>query len=234
MIAREGLHLIILGFVLTAGLLVVASRYDSKIAFAASLVFGVLAIFTTFFFRDPTRSVPDRTDVLLAPADGKVIAVDSTSQYPDVGEKATKIAIFLSIFYVHVNRLPAGGRITRVDYNPGRFFAAFRDKASSENEQTEIRMETSGGHTIVFKQIAGLIARRIACHLEAGQEVNGGERFGIIRFGSRAELIVPADCEIRTRVGEHVKAGCSVIGYLPAEPQTQKLDDDVRGRNVEI
>jgi len=234
MIAREGLHLIIIGFILTVGLLAVASRYDSKVAFGVSLVFGILTIFTTYFLRDPNRSAPDQTGVLLAPADGRILAIDTTSQCPYVGEKATKVSIFLSIFDVHVNRVPTRGRIDRVDYNRGRFFAAFKDKASMENEQTEIRMETPGGHRIVFKQIAGLIARRIACHLRAGQEVARGERFGIIRFGSRAELIVPVDCEIRARVGEHVKAGESVIGFLPVEPQAQRLENDARGRNVEI
>jgi len=163
-----------------------------------------------------------------------VIAIDTTSKYPYVGEQATRVSIFLSIFDVHVNRIPAAGRVTRVDYNRGKFFAAFKDKASSENEQTEIQMETPGGHRIVFKQIAGLIARRIACHLEPGQEVAGGERFGIIRFGSRAELVVPVECEIRARLGEHVKAGKSVIGLLPVTPQPQRLEDDAKGRNVEI
>lgn len=234
MIAREGIHLIVIGLVLTIGLIAVAARYDSRIAFGFSLVMGILTIFATFFFRDPGRTAPDESGVLLAPADGRILSIDTTTLYPYVGEQATRVSIFLSIFDVHVNRVPASGTVDQVDYNPGKFFAAFKDKASLENEQTEIRLVTSVGEKIIFKQIAGLIARRIACHLEAGQKVSGGDRFGIIRFGSRAELIVPAGSRILARVGDHVSAGKSIIGHLPAKPEEQRSENDARGRNVEI
>ncbi len=234
MIAREGLYVILAGVILTVGLVLTASRWDSKIAFVLSLIFGVLTIFTVFFFRDPNRNVSPQPGLLVAPADGRVIAIENLTENPYVGGPAKKVSIFLSIFDVHVNRVPASGRIDYVAYNPGKFFAAFQDKASHLNEQTEIGMVTSQGYKIIFKQIAGLIARRIVCNLAEGDEVAVGERFGIIKFGSRAELIVPSASDITASVGEHVTAGESVIGYLPREISSSETKDNARGRNVEI
>jgi phosphatidylserine decarboxylase len=234
MIAREGLYIILTGLIMTIGLVLVATRWDSRVAFAFSLIFGCLTIFIAYFFRDPSRSVTPGHGMLVAPADGRVIAIEKLSHDPYLGGAAQKVSIFLSVFDVHVNRVPASGRIDYVRYNPGRFFAAFKDKASHLNEQTEIGMTTAAGPRIIFKQIAGLIARRIVCKLKEGAEVDAGERFGMIRFGSRVELIVPASAEIQVSVGEHVKGGGSVVGYLPAEPSNSEHGGNARGRNVEI
>ncbi len=233
MIAREGLHLILIGLVLITGLVLLASRYDSKVLFVLSLIFGLLTIFTTFFFRDPPRSLTPEPGILTAPADGKILAVEEVLDSTFVGPKAIKISIFLSVFDVHVNRIPASGKIDYVKYNPGKFFAAFQDKASHLNEQTDIGMETSTGHKIIFKQIAGLIARRIVCNLNEGDEVTAGDRFGMIRFGSRAEMFLPPGSDIRVKVGDHVAGGESVIGYLPLE-SVNSQGNDAQGRNVEI
>ncbi|UCG62440.1 MAG: phosphatidylserine decarboxylase family protein [Candidatus Zixiibacteriota bacterium] len=234
MIAREGLHIIVIGLVITAGLVVVATRYDSRSALVLSLVFGLLTVFSIFFFRDPVRKITASDGCLVAPADGRVIAVESIPDHPYIGGPAVKVSIFLSIFDVHVNRVPASGRIDYVSYNPGKFFAAFKDKASHLNEQTEIGMTASRGHKIIFKQIAGLIARRIVCRLEAGDEVSAGDRFGIIRFGSRAELIFPAESDVRVKLGQHVAGGKSQIGYLPPENDNPIEESNARGKNIQI
>jgi phosphatidylserine decarboxylase len=234
MIAREGLHIILVGLVLTAGFIVVASRYDSKVLFALSVVFGILTLFSTFFFRDPVRNISVGPGGLVSPADGRVIAVETITDNQIVGDEAIKVSIFLSVFDVHINRVPASGKIDFVRYNPGKFLVAFKDKASHLNEQTEIGMTTETGHKIVFKQIAGLIARRIVCKLKQGDEVSVGDRFGMIRYGSRAELIVPKDTEIKVKVGQHIKGGEGIIGYLPSQPSKSDSESNARGTNIEI
>ncbi|MBD3404022.1 phosphatidylserine decarboxylase family protein [candidate division GN15 bacterium] len=215
MIAREGLHLILIALATTGILIVLAARFDSRSLFVISLVFGLLTLFTTFFFRDPPRACPDDPGILVSPADGRIVAIDSLPDHPWVGGPAIKVSIFLSVFDVHINRVPATGTVDAVDYNAGEFIAAYHDKASDVNEQTEIRMTSSDGHRIVCKQIAGVIARRIVCHLTAGDEVGAGDRFGLIRFGSRTDLIVPADSRIDVTMGQTVKGCQTVMGYLP-------------------
>jgi phosphatidylserine decarboxylase len=214
MIAREGFPFIFIGLALTVLLILGASRWDSRWLFAASMVFGILTLFTTFFFRDPNRSFEPEMGALIAPADGTILRVDTLENHPFIAGKVTKVSIFLSVMNVHVNRVPATGRIDFVKYNPGKFFAAWADKASELNEQTEIGMTLPNGQRIVFKQIAGLIARRIVCRLTPQEEVAAGERFGMIRFGSRTELFVPADSKIAVRPGDKVKGGKTIIGYL--------------------
>lgn len=234
MIAREGLYIILIGLVLTVGFILVASRYDSKTLFGLSLVFGVLTLFSTFFFRDPARTVNIDAGGLVAPADGRILAIENITDNQFMGGEALKVSIFLSIFDVHVNRVPAAGKIEYVKYNPGKFFSAFKDKASHLNEQTEIGMTAATGHKIIFKQIAGLIARRIVCKLNEGDNVSAGDRFGMIRFGSRTELIVPEGTDIAVKVGQHVKGGKTVMGYLPSELSGSDKESDARGKNVEI
>lgn len=234
MIAREGLYFILIGLILTVGFIVVASRYDSKVTFGLSIVFGVLTLFSTFFFRDPARYADVEAGGLVSPADGRILAVESLADNRFEGGEATKVSIFLSIFDVHVNRVPATGKIDYVKYNPGKFFAAFKDKASHLNEQTEIGMTAATGHKIIFKQIAGLIARRIVCKLKEGDDVSAGDRFGMIRFGSRAELILPKSTVIAVKVGEHVKGGESVIGHLPSQTSKSDLESNAKGKNIEI
>ena len=196
MIAREGLPLILAGLVVTVIVLLGALRLNSWWLFGVMAVLALLTLFTTFFFRDPRRVVAGTPGLLLAPADGKVLRFDTVDNHPHVGGRAVKISIFMSILDVHINRIPATGVIDYVKHNPGKFFAAFEDKASDLNEQTEIGLTAESGGKIVFKQIAGLIARRIVCRLRPGDSVIAGDRFGMIRFGSRAELFVPAESEV--------------------------------------
>lgn len=214
MIARDGWIFILIGLALTVAALWLATRWDSRTAFVGSVAFALATLFTVYFFRDPDRSVAGEPGLLVAPADGRIVKIDTLASHHFVGEKTIQVSIFLSIFDVHVNRIPASGLVEYVKYNPGKFLAAYKDKASEENEQTEIGLLTESGPRIAFKQIAGTIARRIVCRLDQGDPVVAGRRFGMIRFGSRVDLLVPPDTRIMVKVGEHVKGGKSIMGYL--------------------
>lgn len=233
MIARDGWTFILIGLVLTIIFIWMATRWDSRTAFVFSLIFAFLTTFTAYFFRDPDRSATIQPGMLLAPADGKIVMIDTLDNHPFVGDKAIQVSIFLSVFDVHINRVPAGGLIDYVNYNPGEFFAAYEDKASLLNEQTEIGMITETGAKIAFKQIAGLIARRIVCDLVAGDRVIAGDRFGLIRFGSRTDILLPANSQVAVKLGDRVRGGETVIGQLAplaTEPDTHESDDETNAR----
>jgi len=171
---------------------------------------------------------------LALPADGRIVGIDTVDNHPYVGGRAVKISIFLSMLDVHINRVPATGTVDYVKYNPGKFFAAYKDKASYLNEQTEIGITTDSGDKIVVKQIAGIIARRIVCRLREGESVRVGEKFGMICFGSRTDLFVPLDSDLRVHMGDHMKGGLTVIGYLPARGTPAVPDNAAKGENVEL
>ncbi len=232
MIAREGLPFIAVGLLLTVLLILLASRVDSKTLFVISLLTGLLTLFVTFFFRDPPRSFAPDPYALVSPADGRVLSVDTVDNQSFIGSKATRIAIFLSVFDVHINRIPVSGVINYVKYNPGKFFAAYEDKASLENEQTEIGMTAASGEKIIIKQIAGIIARRIVCRIKDGDSVAAGERFGLIRFGSRTELFFPADADVSVKVGDHVAGGKTIVGHLPETNQSKTEKSEMKGNNA--
>ncbi len=221
MMAREGIPFVVVGLALTLLLLIVATRWDSRWFFWAGVLLGLLTMFTIFFFRDPERSFRNAPGALVSPADGKVIGVEQLESFPTMSGRVVKISIFLSVFDVHVNRVPADGEVEYVKYNPGKFFAAFDDKASTLNEQTEIGIRASG-QSIVVKQIAGLIARRIVCRLHEKETVIAGARFGLIRFGSRTELFVPASSRIEVKLGDRVRGGETILGYLPTTKQSRE------------
>lgn len=206
-VAREGLPFILISAVPTVAVIVAT---DARIL-EALLVF--ITAFVVYFFRDPDRDVPADKDAIVSPADGRVIKVERVNDERFTGAVATKISIFMSLFNVHVNRAPSDARVLRVIYNPGRFFSANLDKASLENEQNAIVAEGPDGRTFAFNQIAGLVARRIVCYPEAGSILRKGERFGLIRFGSRLDVYLPAECRVDVRVGEKVKAGSSIVGW---------------------
>jgi len=234
MIARDGFLFIIIGFILTVIFVLLAVRWDSYWLFALGLIFAILTVFTTFFFRDPSRHFTPEPGIIVAPADGKVVAVDTLDNHPYVGEQAIKISIFLSIFDVHVNRIPTDGTIDYVKYNPGKFFAAYKDKASELNEQTEIGIITGDGTRLIVKQIAGVIARRIVCNLHQGDVVSAGKRFGMIRFGSRTDLILPAGSDINITLGEHVTGSKTVMGYLKNKDVRNVDHEEANGKNVKL
>jgi len=207
-IAREGLPFIGIGVAFC--LLFAVLDLD-----LAAAILGALTLFTIYFFRDPERRNASSEKTVLAPADGRILGVHSLEDGKSLlGEPGTKVSIFMSIFNVHVNRIPANGRISGISYFPGRFFSANLDKASAQNENNRVTLETSG-RQIVFVQIAGLIARRIACWIKEGDEVKAGQRFGLIRFGSRLDVYLPRDIRVVVQKGQKVKAGESILGYLP-------------------
>jgi phosphatidylserine decarboxylase len=172
---------------------------------AGVLIF--LGLFVLFFFRDPERFSPRDADAIVSPADGRVMEVVEES----LGDKpGRRISVFLSIFDVHVNRSPVAGRITKIEYRTGKFYAAMRGKASAENEQNAFTVQSERGD-VVFKQIAGWVARRIVCWKSVGDSVIRGERVGMIRFGSRMDIWLPEGVEIVVRPGQHVAGGSSVL-----------------------
>lgn len=171
-----------------------------------------LAVFVISFFRDPERDIPRDKNSVVSPADGKVIRVERLQEDKFLGEEAFRISIFMTIFNVHVNRIPASGKVEDLSYNPGRFFSANLDKASNENEQNALFIKADNKRRFVVVQIAGLIARRIVCYAKKGEYVEKGNRFGMIRFGSRLDLYLPLDCLIKVKIGDKVKAGSSVLG----------------------
>ena len=173
-----------------------------------------LLLFVAYFFRDPDRVTPTRGGLVICPADGVVQLIDKAVPPPelDMGDGARpRVCVFMNVFNVHVNRVPMDGEITKISYRPGRFFNASLDKASEFNERMSIRMTTSENHDIAFVQIAGLVARRIKCDVVEGQKVNAGERFGLIRFGSRVDVYLPEGIEPMVCVGQSTVAAETVL-----------------------
>lgn len=173
-----------------------------------------LTLFTVYFFRNPERCIPTEEDAVVAPADGKVIFVGNVLEDRYFQADAVKVSIFMSVFNVHVNRAPASGKVVDMFYNKGEFFNAALDKASLQNEQAGILLETEGGSKLLFVQIAGLIARRIVTYPVVGDLLKRGMRYGLIRFGSRVDVYFPAGTEVLVRVGERTVAGESVLAYV--------------------
>lgn len=178
----------------------------------------VLTLWCIFFFRDPERVIPTEDNVVVSPADGVVTLIERGVAAPDdlnLGDKKwNKISVFLNVFNVHVNRVPVAGKITQVSYKPGKFLSANDTGASSENERNSVVVKTATGTEIIFVQVAGLVARRIISDATEGQEVKTGDRYGIIRFGSRADLYFPDNVEIKALVGQTMIGGETVIAKL--------------------
>lgn len=177
----------------------------------AAIVFLCLALFVFSFFRDPEREIPAEPGAVVSPADGRVVVV---ADEDNAGRPGKRISIFLAVWNVHVNRAPATGIITKLEYKPGKFLAAMREQASTQNEQNVFTLSTDTGE-IVFKQIAGLIARRVVSWKQTGDRVTRGERIGLVRFGSRADLWVPQGSEISVKVGDNVKGGSTILALCP-------------------
>ena len=194
---------------------------------AASFVFGwltrpawaipplLLALFLLWFFRDPEREIPDAAGAVVSPADGKVTDVSFIAAG---GEKRTRISIFLSVFDVHVNRSPIAGVVREVRYQRGRFLNAMNAASAELNEQNIVTLEGSG-QVVIFKQIAGLLARRIVFYPRVGDLLRRGQRVGLIKFGSRVDVLFGADARLQVKVGDRVRGGSTVIAYLPARSE---------------
>jgi phosphatidylserine decarboxylase len=182
---------------------------------AVAVFFSLLTLFVISFFRDPERSIPPGEKAVLSPADGKIITVEPCWEERLLKGPSLKISIFMSLFNVHVNRIPLTGRVIEISYQAGKFIRANLDKASTMNEQNALLMETPEGTRLLFVQIAGLIARRIVCWVKKGDAVERGCRFGMIRFGSRLDIYLPRDAQLQVRVGQKALAGQTILGHLP-------------------
>ncbi len=181
---------------------------------AAALFFMLVFIFSFWFFRDPDRYIDmeeENTRAIISPADGKVINVGNYLDEEYRMEESQIVSIFMNVFDVHVNRYPVKGKVEHLNYKKGKFMAAWNDKASEYNEQTIIGIR-SGENMVTVKQIAGLIAKRIVCYADIGDEVEQGQKLGLIKFGSRVDLILPVECDLTVKVGDRVKAGQTVLG----------------------
>lgn len=178
------------------------------------LVLLLLTLFVLWFFRNPQRKTPEKEKLVISPADGKVIRIEETASEEQPGKTCLKISIFMNIFNVHVNRIPYSGRVRFIRYRSGKFLSANLDKASALNERNTVMVQTDDGREIMTVQIAGLIARRIVCWLREGMQVRKGDRFGLIRFGSRLEVFLPLGSAILVEVGDRVRAGETPIGEL--------------------
>ena len=212
MIAVYGLKFILIGAVLTIACALWSTSKDSLTLFIVSILLAFVTLFLIYFYRNPVRIVPEGENNILSIADGRILSIeDIENQF--IGGPGKKVSIFLSVFDVHINRIPISGTIVYVKYSPGQFFKAFVDEASDKNEQTEIGLDFGAGK-MIFKQIVGILARRIVCKIEQGQKVTGGDIFGMIHFGSRAELFLPANVEIVAKVGQMVKGGETIIGKV--------------------
>jgi len=187
----------------------------------SAIVLVCLAIFVFSFFRDPERVIPAEPGAIVSPGDGRVVVVTDEEA---AGQPGKRISIFLAVWNVHVNRAPAAGVITKMEYRPGKFLAAMRERASMENEQNVFTLSTDAGE-MVFKQIAGLIARRVVSWKREGERVARGERIGLVRFGSRVDVWLPKDAEILVKLGENVKGGSSVLARWPAKAVSSHLAD---------
>lgn len=208
-IHKDGIFIILLAAVAT---FLVSALFSYSIGW----VFAFLTLWCMYFFRNPSRATPVIEDIVVSPADGIVTEVSYAKPPAEmqIQEEMLKIGIFLNVFNVHVNRVPVDGKIIKLHYNPGKFFNASLDKASIHNERQTILMTSNSGKNIVFAQIAGFVARRIVCDLEEDMEVKAGERFGIIRFGSRVDVYLPKDAMPLTCVGQTMIGGETIIANL--------------------
>lgn len=197
-------------------LFVTNAYHPGVILFSFSLIFLLLSVFLIFFFRDPERIVPPGENLIISAADGKVITIKPFENLDIIGVGGTLVSVFMSVFDVHVNRAPLSGQVKYLKYNPGKFLPAFKDKASLENEQIEVGIENNHGR-IILKQIAGIIARRIVCKLKSGDSVKAGQRIGMIKFGSRLDLFLPENVEIKVKLNQKVRAGETIIGIFKNE-----------------
>jgi phosphatidylserine decarboxylase len=219
-IAREGFPFVLGAFLFTAACGALSLSFGSStLAIVTAALFAV-TFWVIWFFRNPERTPPDGDDLVISPADGRVLhAVEVDDPQWSDGGRVVKVSIFMNVFNVHVNRVPVSGTVIRQKYHPGKFLVASLDKTSAENERSGLTIRDAAGRVYTVVQIAGLVARRIATYPKEGDRLVRGNRYGLIRFGSRLELYLPRGTEIRVREGERTRAGETIIGVLPtAEP----------------
>lgn len=206
-IARPGYSFIAVSAFVTAVLAITGLKLIAVIGLAVT-------VFICFFFRDPDRVCPDEKNTVVSPADGRIVFAGHLEKCPYFEGSCQKISVFMSVFNVHVNRIPFDGKVTGIDYYPGSFVNASFDKASADNERNAVTIATPDGRSYTVVQIAGLVARRIICGIKVGDDVSRGKRYGMICFGSRLDIYLPVDSKISVSMGEKVKAGFTVLATL--------------------
>ena len=205
-IAREGWPFLVIAVLISSGI-----HYWLGLAWA--LPFWLISIFILQFFRDPPRDIPEDARAVLSPADGRVVAVEKVRD-PYLDRDALKISVFMNVFNVHSNRAPVDGTVKQRWYHAGSFLNAALDKASLENERNALWLQTRAGEDVTCVQIAGLVARRILCYVEQGAALERGQRYGFIRFGSRVDVYLPLDAEVKAALGDKVFATESILARL--------------------
>ncbi|MCX5848329.1 MAG: phosphatidylserine decarboxylase family protein [Deltaproteobacteria bacterium] len=206
-IAQEGYPFVVFSLVVTVFVAFLGIGW-------LTLLSAFITFFIVWFFRNPERSFQEEEKVLISPADGKVIKIEDVEINGTISGRFKKISIFMNVFNVHVNRAAYSGKIEAINYHEGKFFSANLDKASLDNERNEVMIRNEDGRPVWMVQIAGLIARRIVCWVNVGETIRKGERFGLIRFGSRVDVYLPEDSMISVKLGDKVKAGQTLLGYL--------------------
>jgi phosphatidylserine decarboxylase len=202
------------GFPFVGGAWLIAAIAGVYGGWIFAVPFVALGAFFAFFFRDPERASPDAAAVVLSPADGRVKFVGDAEPGVAPPGEWKQISIFLSPMDVHVNRIPASGTITRVSYTPGKFLPAYRPEAAAVNERSEVWIDRGNGETVVARQVVGVMARRVVCRAKVGERVHAGQRFGIMKFGSRMDVFLPRRAILKATVGEMVRGGETVIAVL--------------------
>jgi len=238
MFAKEGYGLIIAAFVLFVVLMYLGRLAGGIPGYVIGGVGIFLLLFTMYFFRDPTRVVPSVDEwTMLSPADGKVVLIQDVDEPLYIQGRARQVSVFLSPLNVHVNRAPIGGVIEFDQYVSGDYLVAWHEKASELNERSQLGLKHGSGQKILFKQIAGAVARRVVYHITVGDTVSTGERFGIVKFGSRMDILFPLDAEISVAVGDKVKGGLTTLGRLNdsrvAESSAQESEPQKQAHQTE-
>jgi phosphatidylserine decarboxylase len=204
-IAKEGYPLI-----LTAGALTILAFLMGWRG--AGIVLGLATLAITAFFRDPERNIPTGEGLIVAPADGRVVSIAEVRSDSSFGDTPTRVSIFLSPLDVHINRMPVAGQIDDVRYRAGKFLAAYKEEASERNEQNALKIVDNDGRSLGVVQIAGVVARRIVCHVKPGDRLARGDRFGLIMFGSRTDTYLPRGCHVKVVEGQKVRGGETILG----------------------
>ena len=213
--AKEGLLFIAVAALVAAGAYAVALNRRSWPFWLLAFLLTLIALWVAYFFRDPERAGARGDRLVVAPADGKIVMITEVDEPTFVQGRAARVSIFMNVFNVHVNRYPVSGTVRYVTHTEGKFLNAAVEQASLENEQASVGIE-AGPNRILVRQIAGLIARRIICYSRVGDHAEQGSRFGLIRFGSRVDVFMPADAVLRVQVGQTTVAGTTVLAELPS------------------
>jgi phosphatidylserine decarboxylase len=212
-VAKDGLVLVIAAIFLTLVLWFLFCLHGQIAFLILAIIFSLLAIFLALFFRDPKRIIPNEENIVLSPADGHIDEIERLSSVSFLEGAAIRVSIFMSIFDVHINRLPISGEVKYIERKSGKSLPAFKKESAKENQQIEIRIDDFG-FRIILRQMVGFTARRLVCRLKVGDKVKMGYKFGMIKFGSRVELLLPQSVELRVKLGDKVKAGETIIGTL--------------------